>query len=137
MSVRKLVLAWIVGFVPMFALSGLWHMVVALSLYDGGPVTVRFSLIAAGYVVLSLLMAYTYPIGHKGGSPVLEGTRFGALIGLIWVLPYSLVWTGAIGGEIGILVIDALWHVVEQSVGGLAIALVYGGSKRDSADSAD
>ena len=132
MNVKKLVLAWVVGFVVMFLLAGLWHMVVASSLYGEGTVDPVMGLIAAGYAVLALLMSYAYPIGFKGGSAISEGLRFGALIGLVWVLPHSLVMTGVEGGEMGILFIDAGWHIVEQGVGGILIALIYGSGDSDA-----
>ena len=82
---------------------------------------------ALGYVLLALLMAHVYPKGYAGGAPASEGLRFGAFIGLIATLPRSLVLYAMEGGHTGTLVIvDASWHIVEQGIGGLVIALLHG-----------
>lgn len=84
-------------------------------------------LIIVGYLLLGALMAYMYPIGYKGGRPVLEGLRFGLLIGLLWVLPQELVRLGAHGkGSISYILVNSAWHLVEQGAGGVIIGLIYG-----------
>ena len=47
--------------------------------------------VALGFLVLALLMALVYPKGYKGGSPKLEGLRFGVIVGLIAESPTQLV----------------------------------------------
>ena len=64
-----------------------------------------------------MLMAYLYPKGYSEGSPVGEGLKFGILIGLIWILPLGLI-------------LDAVWHLVEEGAGGIVIGLVYGRNAR-------
>ena len=83
-------------------------------------------MIALGSLVIAILMAYTYPIGYKGGSAVKEGFRFGALIGLIWVLPVSLIFSGAWNYPLVAVIVDSAWHIVEQGVTGIVIAMIYG-----------
>jgi len=36
--------------------------------------------IILGVLILTVLMAYMYPQGYKGGSPLKEGLRFGVVI---------------------------------------------------------
>ncbi len=71
-------------------------------------------------------MALVYPIGYKEGSPVKEGFRFGALIGLIWILPVSLIFHGVWDLPLTGVIVDSAWHVVEEGIAGIAIAFVYG-----------
>ncbi len=132
MNVKKLLLAALAGFVVQFSLGGLWHALIMAGKYDEllTPVlreapTPNIVFIAAGYVVLSLLMAYMYPQGYKGGPPVKEGMKFGILMGLLWVIPLHLVFVGALNFPMGTVYLE-LWHVVEQAIGGIVIALVYG-----------
>ena len=62
----------------------------------------------------------------KGGYPVAEGLRFGVLIGLLWVFPHGLAMAGAHGKSIAYVFKNTAWHLIEQGVGGIIIALVYG-----------
>ena len=82
--------------------------------------------IAVGHLVLALLMAWVYPIGYKGGSPVKEGLRFGAVIGLIWILPWSVIIYGIWNLPLAVVLVDSAWHVVEEGLAGLAVGLIYG-----------
>ena len=70
-------------------------------------------------------MAYMYPQGYKGGSPLKEGLRFGVVIGLLWILPYNVIMIGVVGTSKTLVVVDALWHIVEQGVGGIVIGYIY------------
>ena len=65
-------------------------------------------------------------MGYKGGSPVKEGFRFGALIGLIWILPLSMIFHGVWNLPLTGVIVDSAWHVVEEGIAGIAIGLVYG-----------
>ena len=89
MNRRKLVLGALAAFAVAFPLSGLWHVLLMSDFYDsasGG--TMRdpplFLFVALGYMVVGFIMAYMYPKGYEGGSPVREGLKFGAIIGLLW-----------------------------------------------------
>ena len=131
MNFKKMLFALIAGFVTMFLLSGLWHMVVMADFYATDRPSVAFAepkmqFIVLGYLILALLMAYIYPLGKKGGSPVIEGLKFGILIGLLWMLPEAVVLFGVFESSGTVLVVDTIWHVVEQGLGGIVIGLVYG-----------
>ena len=76
------------------------------------------------------MMAYMYPKGYSGGSPAVEGLKFGIMIGIVWVLPHALIRHGAMVSMTGkMLLVDAIWHLVEQGIAGLIIGLIYGGQK--------
>ena len=128
MNTKKMVIALFASFIVMFLLAGLWHMVIMADLYSG-PKTLEepmLHFIALGYFVLALIMTYIYPKGYKGGKPVIEGLKFGILMGLLWILPLNLVLYGVMGGSGTVIIVDVIWHVVEQGIGGIVIGLVYG-----------
>lgn len=132
MDVKKCVLAWVAATVISFLLGGLWHSVLMGAQYEAAtaavaraPEEVNMAFVFLGYVVLGALMAYMYPIGAKGGSPASEGFRFGALVGLLWILPWSLVIVGIWNVGLRIVLIDAVWHIVEQGLAGIGVAYVY------------
>ena len=71
-------------------------------------------------------MAYIYPRGFKGGSFIKEGLTFGILMGLMVRVPQQVLYLGYGHGDISYVLTEAVWHMVEQGVGGIAIAYVYG-----------
>ena len=129
MDGKKMILACVAGFVVMFLLAGLWHMVIMDEMYDLPTAREEplMGFIALAFVILALLMAYMYPKGYSGGSPVGEGLKFGVLVGLVWILPLSLIlYAVSKDFSLNVLIVDALWHLVEEGAGGAVIGLVYG-----------
>ena len=131
MNVKKWFLAGLVGFVVMFILSGLWYMLIMDAFYREQVGALmreqyNFIFIALGYLVMAFLMSYIYPIGYKGGSPAKEGLRFGVLIGLLVWLSSNLILYGAHNMTLSATLVDSSWHIVEEGIGGIVIALVYG-----------
>ena len=103
----------------MMFLSGLWHGLAMRDFYATHSPTLRevplLRIIGLGYLFLGVLMAVIYPKGYEGGSPWLEGVRFGMFMGLLFTLPRGLVLYGSEGCHTGlVVVVDAAWHLVEQ-----------------------
>ncbi|RKY90209.1 MAG: hypothetical protein DRQ01_09560 [Ignavibacteriae bacterium] len=134
MNGKKFLMALVGGFLVMWLLSGLWHVLIMGDFYAkyAGPSTFeepKMLFIALGYAILALLMVYIYTQGYKGGSPLKEGLRFGVIMGLLWVLPINVVMYGVVETSSTILVVDVIWHLVEQGIGGIVIGLIYGSKK--------
>lgn len=113
--------------IGMWILAGIWHEIIALAFYTEENKTAHegLGILFAAYLVLGLLMAYLYPLGYKGGKPVIEGFRFGLVIGLLWVFPHGLAMAGAHGESLSYVFKNSAWHMVEQGFGGIIIALVF------------
>ena len=138
MNGRKFVLGALAAFVVGFLLSGLWHVLLMADFYESNAVGAMrepplFWAIGLGYLVVGLIMAYMYPKGYEGGSPIAEGLKFGAVIGLLWWFPTHLVLYGALDGPFSIVLVDGAWHLVEEGLAGIALGLVYGRQVRISA----
>lgn len=77
-----------------------------------------------------------FPKGYAGAGGIGERLRFGVIMGLLWVLPHGVVLHGVEYGATGkLILVDAAWHLVEQGIGGIVMALtlwvgVRGGSER-------
>ena len=130
MNVKRLVPTWFAATITTFALGSVWHLLVMGDFYAVHSAAVARAepdlvFIILGHVVLGLLMAIAYPIGFKGGSPVSEGFRFGALIGLIWILPWSLIIVGIWTVPFTMVAVDATWHVLEEGIAGIAVAYAH------------
>ena len=81
-------------------------------------------------------MAYMYPKGIEGTNKIANGIKFGVLVGLIWILPHSLIIHAITeGGALNVIFIDVGWHIFEQACGGIVIALIYGIPKTVAASS--
>ena len=138
MNVKKLVLASLAGFIIMFLLSGLWYMVLMSDYYHANFADVEraepiFTSIVIGYLVLSFLLAYIYPFGYKGKSPLIEGLRFGLIMGLVIAIPSMLILYGVHTFPLTGTLIDIIFTIVQISIGGIVIGYVYGsGAKAES-----
>ncbi|TKJ40490.1 hypothetical protein CEE37_09255 [candidate division LCP-89 bacterium B3_LCP] len=127
-TVRKLILATLAGGFGMWIVAGLWHNLIMPTLYkDTHASHEGIGIMLVAYIVLAAIMAYIYPLGYKGGKPVLEGLRFGIIIGILWVFPHELAMAGAHEGKSIIYVFrNAGWHIIEQGIGGIIIGLIHG-----------
>ncbi len=128
MNIKKFLLATLVSGLSMWLLAGAWHELIVANFYaeETGAEHEGTAIILLAYLILGLLMAYIYPLGYKGGKPWMEGLKFGALMGLLWVFPHTLVMAGAHGTSVLYVIKNSLWHMVEQGIGGLLIGLIYG-----------
>ena len=137
MNAKRLVLAWLAGFVTMMVLGGLFHQVLAkdilmepLARFD--PKMPGPGHIAVMVLVVTLIMAYWFPKGYQGGHPAVEGFRFGALVGVILALPLNVVFMGLFDLPPTAAFFDVPWHLIEQGVTGAVIGMVYGRKTADS-----
>ena len=122
----KQIQAVFTGGLGMWIVAGLWHNLIMANLYkDVQAAHEGIGLLLVAYLILAVFMAYLYPLIYKGEKPVLEGLKFGMLIGLLWVFPHDLALAGAHNTSIIYVIKNSVWHMVEQGIGGIIIALVY------------
>jgi len=127
MNMKTITLATLGSALTMMLVAGLWHEIIMAEFYAsaGHGSHEGRGIILIGYIILAGFMTYLYPLLHKSGRPLIEGIKFGCIIGLLWVLPHELIMAGAHGDAIGYVFFNAAWHMVEQGVGGIVIALIY------------
>ena len=133
---RRFVHGALAAFAVGFLLSGLWHVLLMADFYESSAAGAAreapvFWAIGLAYLVVGFIMAYIYPKGYDGGSPISEGLKFGAIIGLLWWFPTNLVLYAALEGPFTIVLVDGGWHLVEQGLAGVALAMVYGRPSQD------
>ena len=126
-KILKLLIATLVGGLGMWIIAGLWHNLIlpmfnenVQAHHDG------LGLMLFAYFILALLMAYIYSLSYKGKRPIMEGLRLGVVVGLLWVLPHGLVMAGAHDTSVVYEFKNAVWHMIEQGIGGIIVALIYG-----------
>lgn len=126
MQAKRILFAGLVSSVVMFGLGAIGHTVLLRNFREGmlrsRPL---LPVIYLGILLLSLLMAYTYSITFRSGSPVIHGLKIGILVAVIWTVPGGLVRFGS-QQSISLIAIflDAAWHLFEEGVGGVLIGLV-------------
>jgi hypothetical protein len=125
---RKFVFFIVPGLV-MFTLGGLWNSVLLAKFFAGHapiiarpPAEVRLGIIVAAYGLLTAFMAFlfTQSFPQKPGS--LAGFQFGSLFGVIMTLPVYLLLYAVWNVSLSALLVDVLWHGLEQGVGGILMA---------------
>jgi len=133
MDTKKMIMAWLGGFLVMFVLGGIWHNFVMMDFNMAAYADVNlpeeeFSLlyIVIGYLIFSFMMAYLYPMGMGGGTALNEGMKFGAMMGIIRAIPTAFIFAGAYKMPLDANLYDAVYHVVEMAIGGIVIAKIYG-----------
>jgi len=112
----------------MWLLAGLWHKVIMLQFYtrETGASHEGTLTIFIAYLVLAMLMVYLYRYYQIKHNTTLDGFRFGAVIGLLWVFPHELAMAGAHGESIRYVFLNAGWHIFEQGIGGMLLAWLPG-----------
>lgn len=134
----SLVKAWAASAVLFIVVSGVWYQVLMKEQYGRWEAAVarpepQLPFILLGLVLVSLVMAYMYPRGYEGGSPAMEGLRFGALIGLLGPVALTLVVYGAYNLQLAGAVIDAVFNLILFALAGAVIGVIYGESAARSA----
>jgi hypothetical protein len=115
----------------MFSLLGTWFMVfMGDFLQEHGPSNAlespRLGFVVLAYLVLAALLVTLYKRSNFEGGAALRGLKAGALVGLLWMLPLSLVLHGTMEYSLQIVMVDSAWAVVEEGIGGVVAALVCG-----------
>ena len=119
----------------MFSLAGLYTGVIAREFIAHNVDStmlrqpINLVLVFVGYALLALLMTTLYGRFVRGPkSSAWSGLRFGAMAGVCWLMPYSLVLFGVYRFHYVALPMDFGWALIEQGIGGLVIGLIYGKS---------
>lgn len=84
------------------------------------------ALVLVAIAVMSLVMAYIYPKGYEGGSPALEGLKFGILMGLFYGIPYTFFFGTMFPISISAILVMAVVSALEVALVGILIGLIYG-----------
>ena len=135
MNLLRLVLAAFGGFVAYFVLGGLiFGLIPSLkseflkypNVYrDQQGQMSHMPLGMAAMFLSTLVLAVLYASIYQGGSGLMEGARFGALIGLFAIGSFVLHNYVNLNIGLALTIQSAVAHFVEWTVTGIAIGLIY------------
>ena len=126
-KLTRLIIAVLVGGFAMWVIAGLWHnLILPFFSKDIEAHHEGLFLMLIAYFILSLLMTYIYFISYRGGNLVLAGLIIGIVVGILWVFPHGLAMAGAHNTSVLYEINNTLWHIAEQGIGGIVIALIIG-----------
>ena len=131
MDYKRFVVAVILSFIVMFALSVAWDALVMGDLTrEYGPSIMRdvpmTQWVVIGYLFLSLLLAVAYAQSRVSGPRVLRGLKVGVLVGLLWSLPFGLVLHGVAEYPLLPVIVNSTWALVEVGAGGIIVSVAMG-----------
>lgn len=84
---------------------------------------------AVAYFAEAFFMYMIYAKGYKGGSPIMEGFRFGFVIGLFIYIPYMFMTYGGMPVMARGVAADAIVGMFMTMVAAIITAIIHG--KRD------
>ena len=127
MNKKKFMLSTLACGITMWVVAGIWHNVIMANFYNKQHAEHEdIALLIIAYLILAMFMSYLYPLFNKLENRALNGLLFGGIIGLLWVFPHELAMAGAHGTSILYVIKNATWHIVEQGIGGIVIAFIFG-----------
>ncbi len=133
---RKFLLATLVYSVVTMIHGFTWHfsffpeLYAQLGIYNREPPIIPLGL--SLMIIQGVILAYLYPRYYRGGSPVIQGIRFGLIMGLFLFSVSTLANAAKIQvSSMGTwLIIQAAFHLIQFVVAGAGIGLVYGKTQR-------
>lgn len=132
MNAKKTMLAAIGYIVVTFIIAAGWHLGLFKGVYDELEIFTRKEpLIHLGIISMILqgvVLAYIYPIGYQGGSPIKEGLRFGLLMGIF--MGSNAVFAEAGKQQVSSLstwlILESIYYLLQFSIVGIVIGWIYG-----------
>lgn len=125
--------SWLAYLMITFALGFFWHLKLFKALYDRLAIYTRLDdpIIPLGLLSMAIqgaVLAYLYPLVAQGASPVADGLRFGAVMGLFIASSAVLAEAGkqrvtSLATWIGV---ESIYYAIQFALTGVAIGLIYG-----------
>ena len=132
MDQRKFFLAAIAYVIVTFAVAASWHLVFFKDLYDQlGIFTRKEPLIPLGItsiIMQGLVLSYLYPVFFKGGSPLMQGLKFGLLIGVLMasIAVFAEAGKQHVSSLTTWLAFESMYYLLQFGLVGVIIGLIYG-----------
>lgn len=87
------------------------------------------------YLLLAGFMTFLFSQSFTERPSVAEGFQFGGLFGVIATLPLYLILYAIWDFSLKAAFVDTAWHLVEQGIGGVVLALTMFGRQQQGGES--
>jgi hypothetical protein len=130
-SLKRFLISWIVSAVSMFFISYIWHGIILNDFSRlSYPKEIFFLFAAFTYLIISFVVVKVFDtkifedfFHHK---LILKGLLKGIVCGLMFFIVATVVGVSFnTGSGIKNLLIDMIWQMFEQGVGGCVVAVTY------------
>ena len=126
-KLKHVIIAALTGGFGMWVTAGLWHnLILPLVNKNVEAHHEGLGIMLIAYLILGIIMTYIYSLVYRGGKPIIEGLKIGIIIGILWVFPHGLTMAAAHDTSILYEIKNTVWHMVEQGIGGIIIAVIIG-----------
>ena len=132
----RLFLSGLASFVTMFVAGGIWNGVAMKGFYASHapaisrpPEEQSLAWLLVAYALLATLMTFLFSQSFRSRATLVEGFQFGALFGVIAVLPLYLILFAVWDFPLQLVFVDSGWHLFEQGLGGIVLALTMFGRR--------
>jgi hypothetical protein len=115
----------------MWIIGGLYHNLILPAFNETiHPHHEGLGITLIAYFILAFLMTYIYSLSNAKINTLLRGAKLGIVIGILWVFPHGLAMAATHETSIVYEFKNALYHMIEQGIGGLIVFCVYNYSTR-------
>lgn len=123
---KKFLASWFLSLLSMISLSYIWHGVVLNDLRNVNyPEWYFFILLLIVYSIIAFLLTLIFNYAEPRKSVLTKGFFGGAAFGFFIYLVAFTLGISFKSGAVEHIVVDFVWQMIEQGVGGMLIAYVY------------
>jgi len=128
---KRFFVAWGFSTAVMMLLSYLWHGVVLNDLiYVPRPYFLFYSLALLVYIVIGFTLTFVFNYLSMGIGIKMKGSLMGMALGFFIYLIAFVLGVSFKGSGTEHVVVDFLWQMLEQGVGGSVVGFIYFLAKR-------
>ncbi len=123
---KRFFISWMLSTALMMVISLIWHGVVLTDLnYIPSPKNLFYALFVLVYIVIGFTLTFTYNYLSMGIGIKLKSSLIGITLGFFIYLIAFVFGVSFKGSGTAHVVLDFVWQMMEQGIGGSAIGLVY------------
>ncbi len=126
MKRKWFLVCWFASSIIMYSLSFLWHGVLLNDyIHIKYPIWLYFVLSGVVYIVIGLVLTYMYKYTPTRKTQY-KGVMIGAFVGFFIYLLAFVLGVSFNHPSINHIIVDFLWQMVEQGVGGASVGFLLG-----------
>lgn len=123
---KRFIISWFLSSILMFGLAMLWHGVLLNDLkFIPTPHTLFYFLAVLAYIVIGFTLTFVFTYLSMGIGIKLKGSLMGVALGFFIYLIAFVLGVSFKGSGNQHIVVDFLWQMIEQGVGGGVVGTIY------------